>query len=106
MEVNDTRKSRRISRTKEILGTVLFLAALILLLVPVKTQFTDPCGSAIFSKKVTFVENAQIKNEVTPPCREAHEKRMLWAIPLGGLGLVVIGFSIFSDKKDEETQLT
>ena len=106
MEVNDTRRSKRVSGTKKILGVVLLLVALILLLVPVKTQFTDPCGSVIFSKKVTFVENAQIKNEVTPPCSEAHKKHMLWGIPLGGLGLVVVGFSIFSDKKDEETQLT
>ena len=103
MEANYTRERARVFHSKRIIGIIVLLVAMILLLIPVKTQYTDPCGSVIFSEKVTFVENGQIKNAVTPPCSDAHKKRMLWGVPMAGLGLILIGFSIFSGKEDEDS---
>ncbi len=97
------RKLRRVSNVKKILIVVPLLVALLLFLLPVKTQFTDPCGSVIFSTKVTFVENGQIKNKVTPPCSDKHKERVLLGAPLIGLGLIIAGFSIFSTRKEEES---
>ena len=102
----NTRKSNRSFNARIGIGTFLLLIGLLVLLLPVETHFSDSCGSAIFQTRVTFSLNGEIKHEVTPPCSEAHKKRMLWGVPLGSLGLVVIGLSIFFGNEDEEEQLT
>ena len=96
------RKLKRVSVVKKIFAITPLLVALLLLLVPVKTQFTDPCGSVIFSEKVTFVENGQMKNEVTPPCSDKHKERLLVTVPLISMSLIVAGFSIFLNRKADE----
>jgi len=102
----NTRKLKRFFNPKMIIGIFLLLIALLVLLIPVKTAFSDPCGSAIFQTRVTFVLDGEVKDEVTPPCNEAHKKRMLWGIPSGVLGLGFIAFSALYGKKDEENKLT
>ena len=78
----NTGKLKRSFNPKMVIGIFLLFIALLVLLLPVKTTFSDPCGSAIFQTRVTFVVNGEVKDGTTPPCKEAHEKRMLGGIPI------------------------
>ena len=99
--MNEPRKTKKFFNLKFFFGACFVLMALLFLLIPVRTNFADACGSVIFSEKTTFVELGEIKNEVTPPCWEEHKERIKWAIPIGSIGLLVIGIAIFSGNKED-----
>lgn len=78
------------------LSLFLLILALVLCLVPVEQKmFSDPCGSIFFPEKVLHTTNADGLSDfkVTPPCSEAHQDRLIWAILTAGIGVLLLIYS-------------
>ena len=84
---------RRLGSTGS-LGLVGVAVSLVLLLAPVHSQYTDPCGSILVPARTWYSDGGELVHRNTPPCRDARMGRLWWAAPIGVVGLVGVGFAL------------
>tara|TARA_B100000953_G_scaffold283561_1_gene262611 strand:- start:512 stop:841 length:330 start_codon:yes stop_codon:yes gene_type:complete len=75
-------------------GAALVLC-LALLLIPVSSQYADPCGSVLWPAKVWFSDGGELVHATTPPCNDARMDRVPMAAIIGviGVGLGIVGLA-------------
>jgi hypothetical protein len=76
-------------------GAALVLC-LALLLIPVSSQYADPCGSVLWPAKVWFSDGGELVHATTPPCNDARMDRVPMAAIVGviGAGLGIAGLAM------------
>ena len=76
-------------------GAALVLC-LALLLIPVSSQYADPCGSVLWPAKVWFSDSGELVHATTPPCNDARMDRVPMAAIVGviGAGLGIAGLAM------------
>ena len=84
---------RRLGSTGS-LGLVGVAVSLVLLLAPVHSQYTDPCGSILVPARTWYSDGGELVHRNTPPCQDARMGRLWWAAPIGVVGLVGVGFAL------------
>jgi len=72
-----------------VVGALLVALALLLLLIPVSSQFTDPCGSVLVPTKVHYSDGSEQVFANTPPCYDARMARLPIGLLVGAAGLAV-----------------
>jgi hypothetical protein len=70
--------------------------SLVLLLAPVDSGWSDPCGSILVPAKVWYSDGTELVHRNTPPCQDARMERLPWAVAAGALGLAGVGFALWS----------
>ena len=75
------------------LGLVGVAVSLVLLLTPVDSGWTDPCGSILVPARSWYSDGGELVHQNTPPCRDTRMGLQRWAAPIGVIGLVGVGFS-------------
>ena len=79
-----------------VLGLMAVVVSLVLFLVPVESEYTDPCGSILVPAKVWYSEGTELVHRNTPSCQDARKERLPWAAAIGALGLAGVGFALWS----------
>ena len=77
-----------------VFGTLLVALALLLLLTPVSSKFTDPCGSVLVPTKVHYSDGGELVFANTPPCHDARMARLPIGVVVGVVGLIVAFVSL------------
>jgi len=77
-----------------ITGALGVALALVLLLTPVSSQFTDPCGSVLVPTKVHYSVGGGLVFANTPPCHDARMARLPIGVVVGVVGLIVAFVSL------------
>ena len=75
-------------------GAVVVAIALLLLLIPVSSQFSDPCGSVLVPTKVHYSDGGGLVFANTPPCHDARMARLPIGVVVGVVGLIVAFVSL------------
>jgi len=75
-------------------GTVVVAIALLLLLTPISSQFSDPCGSVLVPTKVHYSDGGGLVFANTPPCHDARMARLPIGVVVGVVGLIVAFVSL------------
>ena len=76
------------------IGSLVVALALLLLLTPVSSQFSDPCGSVLVPTKVHYSDGGELVFANTPPCRDARMARLPTGVVVGVVGLIVAFVSL------------
>ena len=77
-----------------IIGALVVALALVLLLTPVSSQFSAPCGSVLVPTKVHYSDGGGLVFANTPPCHDARMARLPIGVLVGVAGLVVAAVSL------------
>ena len=77
-----------------VIGALGVAFALVLLLTPVSSQFTDPCGSVLVPTKVHYSDGGELVFANTPPCYDARMARLPIGVLVGVAGLVAAAVSL------------
>ena len=77
-----------------VIGAVVVAIALLLLLTPVSSQFSDPCGSVLVLTKVHYSDGGELVFANTPPCHDARMDRLPIGVVVGVVGLIVAFVSL------------
>ena len=77
-----------------VIGAVVVAIALLLLLTPVSSQFSDPCGSVLVPTKVHYSDGGELVFANTPPCHDARMARLPIGVVVGVVGLIVAFVSL------------
>jgi len=80
-------------------GALVLASAFLILLIPVSTQFADPCGSVLAPAKVQYWDGGEVVFANTPPCHDARMARLSTGVLVGVVGLVAIVFSLVSGRR-------
>ena len=72
-----------------VIGALLVALALLILLTPVSTQFTDPCGSVLRPAKTQYWDGGELVFANTPPCHDARMARLPIGLLVGAAGIAV-----------------
>ena len=72
-----------------VIGALVVALALLLLLIPVSSQFSDPCGSVLVPTKVHYSDDGELVFANTPPCHDARMARLPIGVAVGAVGLVL-----------------
>ena len=84
-----------------VIGALGVALALVLLLTPVSSQFTDPCGSVLVPTKVHYSDGGELVFANTPPCHDARMARLLISVLVGMAGLVVTVVSLAMGRRED-----
>ena len=84
----------KINRFRAAIGVLALALALGLLLTPVSSQFSDPCGSVLVPTKVHYSDGGELVFANTPPCHDARMARLPISVGVGVVGLIGIGSSL------------
>ena len=82
-----------------IIGALVVALALLLLLTPVTSQFSDPCGSVLVPTKVHYSSGGESVFANTPPCHDARMARLPIGVVVGVIGLIVAFFSLVTGRR-------
>ena len=82
-----------------VIGALVVAIALLLLLTPVSSQFTDPCGSVLVPTKVHYSDGGEMVFASTPPCHDARMDRLPIGVVVGVAGLVVLVASLVTGRR-------
>ena len=82
-----------------VIGALGVALALVLLLTPVSSQFTDPCGSVLVPTKVHYSDGTEQVFANTPPCYDARMARLPIGLLVGVAGLTVIVASLATGRR-------
>ena len=77
-----------------VIGALVLALALLLLLTPVSSQFSDPCGSVLVPTKVHYSDGSEQVFANTPPCHDARMARLPIGVVVGVAGLAVLMASL------------
>jgi len=80
-------------------GALVLALALVLLLTPVSSKFTDPCGSVLVPTKVHYSDGGELVHANTPPCRDARMARLPVGLVVGVAGIAVGVASVVSGRR-------
>ena len=89
----------KINGFRAVIGALLVALALLILLVPVSTQFTDSCGSVLVPTKVHYLTDGEQVFANTPPCHDARMSRLPIGVVVGVAGLAATVFSLVSGRR-------
>ena len=82
-----------------IMGALALALALLLLLTPVSSKFTDPCGSVLVPTKVHYSDGGELVFANTPPCHDARMARLPIGVVVGVAGLAVLVTSLVTGRR-------
>ncbi len=82
-----------------VIGALVLAIALLLLLTPVSSQFSDPCGSVLVPTKVHYSDNGEQVFANTPPCHDARMARLPIGVVVGVAGLAAIVASLVTGRR-------
>ena len=82
-----------------VVGALLIALALLLLLTPVSSQFSDPCGSVLVPTKVHYSDGGELVFANTPPCHDARMARLPIGVVVGVAGLAVLVTSLVTGRR-------
>ena len=82
-----------------IISALAVALALVLLLTPVSSQFSDPCGSVLVPTKVHYSDGGDLVFANTPPCHDARMARLPIGVVVGVVGLIVAFFSLVTGRR-------
>ena len=82
-----------------VIGALLVALALLILLTPVSTQFTDPCGSVLMPAKTQYWDGGELVFANTPPCHDARMSRIPIGVIIGVAGLAAAVFSLVPGRR-------
>ena len=88
----------RINGFLAVTGAIVLALALVLLLTPVSSNFTDPCGSVLVPTKVHYSDGGEVVHANTPPCRDARMARLPFGLVVGVAGIAVGVASVVSGR--------
>ena len=77
-----------------IISALVVALALVLLLTPVSSQFSDPCGSVLVPTKVHYSDGGDLVFANTPPCHDARMARLPIGVVVGVAGLAIAVVSL------------
>lgn len=77
-----------------VIGALVVALALLLLLTPVSSQFSDPCGSVLVPTKAYYSNGGELVFANTPPCHDARMARLPIGVVVGVVGLIVVFVSL------------
>ena len=84
----------KVNRFPAVIGSLMVALALLLLLTPVSSQFSDPCGSVLVPTKVYYSDGGELVFANTPSCREVRMARLPIGAVVGVAGLVFVAASL------------
>ena len=82
-----------------VIGALVVALALLLLLTPVSSQFSDPCGSVLVPTKVHYSDGGDLVFANTPPCHDARMARLPICAGVGVAGLAVLVTSLVRERR-------
>lgn len=82
-----------------IIGALVVALALLLLLTPVSSKFSDPCGSVLVPTKVHYSDGGDLVFANTPPCHDARMARLPIGVVVGVAGLAVLVASLVTGRR-------
>ena len=82
-----------------VIGALGVALALVLLLTPVSSQFTDPCGSVLVPTKVHYSDGGDLVFANTPPCHDARMARLPIGVVVGVAGLAILVVSLVTGRR-------
>ena len=82
------------NRFLAVIGALVVAIALAVLLTPVSSQFSDPCGSVLVPTKVHYSDGGELVFANTPPCHDARMARLPIGVVVGVVGLIVAFVSL------------
>ena len=82
-----------------VIGALVVALALLLLLTPVSSQFSDPCGSVLVPTKVHYSDGGGLVFANTPPCHDARMARLPIGVVVGVAGRATTGFSLVPGRR-------
>ena len=82
-----------------VIGALVVALALLLLLTPVSSQFSDPCGSVLVPTKVQYWDGGELVFANTPPCHDARMSRLPTGVVVGVAGLAAAVFSLVPGRR-------
>ena len=83
------------------IGALVVALALLLLLIPVSSQFSDPCGSVLVPTKVHYSDGGELVYANTPPCHDARMARLPIGVVVGVAGLAVLVTSLVPGRRQD-----
>ena len=82
-----------------VIGALVVALALLLLLTPVSSQFSDSCGSVLVPTKVPYSDGGELVFANTPPCHDARMARLPIGVVVGVAGLAVLVTSLVTGRR-------
>ena len=98
-QMGDSFAVMRINGFLAVTGAIVLALALVLLLTPVSSNFTDPCGSVLVPTKVHYSDGGEVVHANTPPCRDARMARLPFGLVVGAAGIAVGVASVVSGRR-------
>ena len=98
-QMGDSFAVMRINGFLAVTGAIVLALALVLLLTPVSSNFTDPCGSVLVPTKVHYSDGGEVVHANTPPCRDARMARLPFGLVVGVAGIAVGVASVVSGRR-------
>ena len=89
----------KINRFRAVIGALMVALALLLLLTPVSSKFSDPCGSVLVPTKVHYSDGGELVFANTPPCHDARMARLPIGVVVGVAGLAVLVTSLVTGRR-------
>ena len=89
----------RINVFPAVLGVLGIAISLALLLTPVSSNFTDPCGSVLVPTKVHYSDGIELVYANTPPCYDARMARLPLGLLVGGAGIAFGVVSVVAGRR-------
>ena len=80
----------RINVFPAVMGALGIAISLALLLTPVSSEFSDPCGSVLVPTKVHYSDGGELVYANTPPCRDARMARLPSGLIVGVVGIAAV----------------
>ena len=82
-----------------VIGALMVALALLMLLTPVSSKFSDPCGSVLVPTKVHYSDGGEWVFANTPPCHDARMARLPIGVVVGVVGLAVLVASVVTGRR-------
>ena len=82
-----------------IIGALVVALALLLLLTPVSSKFSDPCGSVLVPTKVHYSDGGDLVFANTPSCHDARMARLPIGVVVGVAGLAILVVSLVTGRR-------
>jgi len=89
----------KINRFRAVIGALVVAFALVLLLTPVSSQFSDPCGSVLVPTKVHHWDGVEAVFANTPACHDARMARLPMGVVVGVAGLAGLVVSLVTGRR-------